>query len=76
MKDVKICTGTTCYVLGAAELLGELESVGDTATLNARITGATCLGYCKSREYGEAPFVEIDGAPVSGATLEKIEEAL
>jgi NADH:ubiquinone oxidoreductase subunit E len=74
VKEVRICTGTTCYVLGAAELLGELESVPDS--LNARITGATCLGYCKSREHGEAPFVEIDGEPVSGATLEKIEEAL
>jgi NADH:ubiquinone oxidoreductase subunit E len=76
VKEIRICTGTTCYVLGAAELLGDLESAPDTALRDARITGATCLGYCKSREHGEAPFVEIDGTPVSGATLEKIEEAL
>ena len=73
-KEITVCTGTTCYVLGAAELIGELEEAIETGRLEGALRGSTCLGYCKKRQNGGAPFVEIDGAPLPQATLEVVKE--
>ncbi len=66
---VRVCTGTTCFVMGAAEL----ESIGSLlppeVAAKTEIVGSHCLGYCKGSKYNRAPCVEIDGAVVSRATL-------
>lgn len=73
-KNVTVCTGTTCYVMGAAELIGELEEAISAGTLSATLKGSTCLGHCKSKENGEPPFVEVDGSVLSAATVEAVKE--
>jgi NADH:ubiquinone oxidoreductase subunit E len=73
---VQICVGTTCYVMGASDLqmLGELlpEHLRDKVD----IKGARCLGFCKDRNSGRAPFVVIDGEMMSEATVPKVIERI
>jgi NADH:ubiquinone oxidoreductase subunit E len=74
---VEICVGTTCYILGAAELQ-DLENFlpGDLKS-KVDICGATCLGFCKNENYGKAPFVRIDGKKIiSNATVHSVIEEL
>ncbi|UDQ96552.1 NAD(P)H-dependent oxidoreductase subunit E [Lentisphaerota bacterium WC36G] len=70
--DVKICVGTTCYVMGAFQLQ-HLEDFLDKKSLeNVNISGAPCLGCCQDKNYENAPFVEIDGDIIANATIVKI----
>lgn len=73
-KEITVCTGTTCYVMGAAELIGELEEAINAGTLSATLKGSTCLGHCKSKANGAPPFVEVDGAALPAATVEAVKE--
>ncbi len=45
--DITLCTGTTCYVMGGAELLDDLEGAIDAGEIAARLRGSTCLGHCR-----------------------------
>ena len=75
-RTITVCTGTTCYVMGAAELIGDLEEAVENGRLKAGLRGSTCLGHCKDRANGAPPFVELDGAPLSAATLESVAEEI
>lgn len=69
---VKICVGTTCFVMGASELQ-ELESfLPDDLKDKVEISGSTCLGLCKDDHYGEAPFVTVDGDVVANAEISNV----
>ena len=70
MKKITVCTGTTCYVMGAAELIEELEGGIERGELSAELRGSTCLGHCKERSNGVPPFVEIEGKPIAAASYE------
>jgi len=58
-----VCTGTACYIKGAAALLGAIENTygvkpGETTPDNElSVLTARCLGSC-----GLAPVVVVDGA--------------
>jgi bidirectional [NiFe] hydrogenase diaphorase subunit len=58
-----VCTGTACYIKGAAALLGAIETTygvkpGETTPDNElSVLTARCLGSC-----GLAPVVVVDGA--------------
>lgn len=73
-KEITVCTGTTCYVMGAAELIGDLEEAIEAGALSAKLKGSTCLGHCKSRANGAPPFLEVDGAVIPAATLDAVKE--
>ena len=75
--SVKVCTGTTCFVMGGANLQ-ELHDIipqkyGDKVELNA----ANCLGLCSINwEYSKAPYVKVNEEVVSEATVEKVLEEI
>ena len=80
--DIRICTGTTCYVMGASDLLTLEEQLPEELKEHIRISGSTCLGYCKTETddnkntvLRKPPFVEVCGKLIEQATIEKIIEA-
>lgn len=73
---IEICCGTTCYLLGAADLL-QLESRLPAEWKDlVEISAVPCLSACTTENLGGAPFVRIDGALVPKASVESICECL
>jgi len=75
--EVKVCLGTTCFVMGGSNLqeLNEIitQKYGDKVELNA----ANCLGLCSINwEYSKAPYVKVNEEVVSEATVEKVLEEI
>jgi len=78
MKKIKveICVGTTCYVLGAAELQELERFLPEELRGCVEVSGVSCLGSCKAGSYGQAPFVRIDGEIMAQATVGGIIERI
>ena len=76
MKKIKvsICTGTTCYVMGASELLLLEEVLPEHLKDVVEIEGVTCLEKCKSTGVGksQAPFVMVDDELISSASVQSV----
>ena len=75
--EVKVCLGTTCFVMGGSNLqeLNDIipEKYGDKVELSA----ANCLGLCSINwEYSKAPYVKVNEEVVSEATVEKVLEEI
>lgn len=66
---VTICSGTTCHVMGGGELLLLEEHIPLRWKGRVAIEGAPCLGLCKDKIYGKAPYVKVDDEVLSAATL-------
>lgn len=60
MLNVRICVGTTCYVMGGADLLVVNEVLTQEEKRKVNVSFVPCLGYCKGANK-KPPFVEIDG---------------
>ena len=58
---VVICTGTTCFVMGASDILLLEDSLPADLRGKVEIEGSTCLGMCRDGMNGKAPFVSVDG---------------
>ncbi|WP_372795947.1 NAD(P)H-dependent oxidoreductase subunit E [Pontiella sp.] len=74
MKNVhvSVCTGTACYLLGAAHLL-TLEEILDPITAeHVEFSGAHCLGLCGREELGKPPFAKVNDHVIADATLNKL----
>lgn len=69
---VVICSGTTCYVLGGAQLLSLDELIDPDLRDKIEIEGSTCLGFCKNQQYGKAPFAKVGTHVLTEATPAKI----
>ena len=73
--SVKICSGTTCFVMGSS-YLNELydllpQKFGDKVVVEPSL----CLGQCsKADSHSKAPFVKINDEIISEATVQKIVE--
>lgn len=69
---VKICMGTTCFVMGASELddLRDIisERFGDCVDVQA----VPCLDLCSSSTEAQAPYVMVDDETVNKATIENV----
>lgn len=76
MIEVTICMGTTCYVMGAGDLMSLADELEDDLKNRVTIKGASCLGLCKHGQYGKAPFVQVGSTVISEATLLKIVQTL
>lgn len=75
--NVKICQGTTCFVMGASNLQELMEIVPDKYDKDVSIDGVSCLGLCSiASEYSGAPYVKIDDDIISEATVEKVLNAI
>ena len=73
---VRICAGTTCYLMGGMQLQSLEDHLDPEAKSIVDIDGARCLGLCKGENYGKAPFVMINEEVVSEATLPIIIERI
>lgn len=75
--EVKICLGTSCFVMGAAHLqeLAEIapQKYGDLVS----VSGSPCLSLCTiDWEYSRAPYVKVADEVVYEATVEKVLEVI
>jgi NADH:ubiquinone oxidoreductase subunit E len=65
---VQICTGTTCFVMGASEIMLLEEELPANLREKVEIEGITCMNECKNAGRGKAPFVKINGEVMSSAS--------
>lgn len=71
--NVKICLGTTCYVMGASDLQMLADYLPENVAERLVLSGSPCLDYCFDPESnGKPPFVEINGNVLGEATIEKV----
>lgn len=68
---VKICSGTTCFIMGGNSLNDMVELIKTKYGDKVEVTGSNCLGAC-SNSHSKAPFVEINGDIISEVTDEKL----
>lgn len=71
---VKICSGTSCFVMGAAQIQAlEFTPPADIAD-KIDIIEVRCMNLCKdtTSKYNRGPFVMIDNEIVEEATFEKV----
>lgn len=73
---VRICSGTTCFVLGAAGLQNLAEHLPPALKDKVEVQISHCLGLCNDRNFSRAPFVTINGEPMGEATIPAIIERL
>ncbi len=76
MLHLQICQGTTCYVMGAAQLASLAAQLPEDLRGRVRVTGCRCLGLCRDGAFGGAPYVTIDGEVLAAATIDSILAAL
>lgn len=74
--QVKICVGTTCYVMGAADLQELERFLPDDLKDKVEISGSPCLGLCRDENYGSAPFVTVNGEAIANADVNSIIETI
>lgn len=74
MKPVKvtICTGTTCHLMGASQFHTLQDHLDEDVKPYVILEGSHCLSFCTSKDLGQAPFVLLNGTPVSKMTLPKL----
>jgi NADH:ubiquinone oxidoreductase subunit E len=73
---VTICTGTTCYIMGATHLQRLDEELDPALSDRVEIVGSHCLGFCDNTEYGKAPFVKVDDHVIANATINQVQAAI
>ena len=70
---VKVCTGTTCFVMGGANLQELHETISERYGDKVELAASNCLGLCSINwEYSRAPYVKVNEEVVSEATVEKV----
>ncbi|MDZ7722603.1 MAG: (2Fe-2S) ferredoxin domain-containing protein [candidate division KSB1 bacterium] len=72
MIKVEICTGTTCFVMGGAELLMLEESLPESLADRVEIQGTSCMEHCKSNPAGEAPYARVNGKLIKQASIHNV----
>lgn len=71
--NVKVCLGTTCFVMGSSNLQELIETVPNKYGDAVEVSGVPCLGLCSiDWEYSRAPYVKVDNDVVYEATVEKV----
>lgn len=75
--SVKVCLGTTCFVMGSSNLQELLDLVPRKYGEKVEVMGVPCLGMCSINwEFSKAPYVKVDDDLVSEATVEKVLAAI
>ncbi len=75
--NVEICMGTTCYVMGSAQLAGIAERLPEEWKDKVSVKGMRCTGACqKTDQYGRAPFVKVNDQIISEADEGKVLAAI
>ena len=75
--SVKVCLGTTCFIMGGNNLQELNEIIPKKYGDKVEVTGSNCLGLCSINwEYSRAPYVKVDDEVVTEATVEKVLNAI
>ena len=75
--DVKVCLGTTCFVMGASNLQELMDSVPKKYGDKVEVTGVPCLGLCSiDWKFSKAPYVKVDDDVIKEATIDKVFEVI
>ena len=75
--NVKVCLGTTCFVMGSSNLQELIDLVPKKYGDKVEVTGANCLGLCSiDWEFSKAPYVKVDDDVIKDATVEKVLAAI
>lgn len=75
--NVKVCLGTTCFVMGSSNLQELIETVPIKYGEAVEVLGVPCLGLCSiDWEYSRAPYVKVDNDIIYEATVEKVLSAI
>lgn len=71
--EVKVCLGTTCFIMGSSYLQELIELVPKKYGDKVEVSGSTCLGLCSINwEYSKAPYVKVNDDIIQEATVEKV----
>ena len=74
---VKVCTGTTCFVMGGGNLQELNEIIPKKYGDKVEVMASNCLGLCSINwEYSKAPYVKVDDDVVTEATVDRVIEAI
>ena len=65
---VKVCIGTTCYLLGASKLVDLENRLPAAWKGRVEVSGCTCLDLCDANGVCNAPFVKVGETVVPHAT--------
>lgn len=75
--SVKVCVGTTCFVMGGSNLQELNEIIPRRYGDKVEVAASNCLGLCSINwEYSKAPYVKVDDEVISEATVDKVLEAI
>ena len=75
--SVKVCLGTTCFVMGSANLQELMEIVPKKYGDKVEVSGVPCLGLCATDwEFSKAPYVKVNNDVVKEATVERVIAAI
>ena len=59
--SVKVCLGTTCFVMGGANLQELIEIIPRKYGNKVTVEGSQCLGMCSIKwQYSKAPYVKVN----------------
>lgn len=65
--ELKICSGTSCHLMGSFDLHQAIESIPEQYKENLEVSVISCLGKC-----GEGPNVSLDGTIYTQVTPEQL----
>lgn len=74
--QVVVCSGTACYVMGGSELLLLEDQLPIRWKDRVTVEGSPCLGFCRDKAIGKAPYATVDGEVLSGATVPSVVEKI
>ena len=74
--SVKICIGTTCYLLGASKLVDIANRFPPAWRGRVEVGGCTCLDLCDEGGICRAPFAKVGDTVVERATPETLLAAI
>lgn len=71
--SVKVCLGTTCFVMGGSNLQELNDIIPKKYGEKVEVSGTNCLGLCSINwEYSKAPYVKVNDEVITEATVEKV----
>ena len=75
--EVRVCLGTTCFVMGSSNLQNLTELIPQKFGDKVEVVGSPCLGVCSTNwEYSKAPYVKVHDTIVQEATVDKVIEEI
>ena len=72
---VKLCLGTTCFVMGGAKLQELADTLPAKYGDKVEVIGKPCLEFCSSG-FSKAPYAKVNDQVIGEATAEKIISAI